>query len=241
MNAFSSLTAQCAQCHDHKRDPVTMTDYYRLQAVFAALDRAERPFDDNPELASERAALQAEVAALEAAAADPVTTDDRGSVGHRLESARARLEALPPPQLVYAGTVHYGEGNFLGRGHVGGQPRPVHLLDRGDVRSPGEEVEPGALASSPRSRRASSCRPDHAEGDRRVALAAGSPTRTTRSPGARSSTACGIYHFGSGHRRYAERLRAHGAAADAPGVARLARRRIPRRGPIDQGPAPPDL
>ncbi|MDZ4286998.1 MAG: DUF1553 domain-containing protein [Prosthecobacter sp.] len=38
---FCSLTAQCAQCHNHKFDPITQQDYYRLQAVFAAVDRTE--------------------------------------------------------------------------------------------------------------------------------------------------------------------------------------------------------
>jgi hypothetical protein len=44
-NTFCSLTVQCARCHDHKFDPVTQQDYYGLQAIFAALDRAERPYD----------------------------------------------------------------------------------------------------------------------------------------------------------------------------------------------------
>ena len=45
MNTFASVTAQCARCHDHKFDPVTQEDYYSLQAVFAAVDRADRPID----------------------------------------------------------------------------------------------------------------------------------------------------------------------------------------------------
>src|ERR1043166_8160602 len=45
LNAFTSLTVQCARCHDHKFDPVTQEDYYSLQAVFAALDRADRSYD----------------------------------------------------------------------------------------------------------------------------------------------------------------------------------------------------
>ncbi len=57
MNAFCSLTVQCAQCHDHKRDPVTMKDYYALQSVFAALDRADRPYDESPEVAAKRGEL----------------------------------------------------------------------------------------------------------------------------------------------------------------------------------------
>ena len=33
-NAFLGLTMQCAQCHNHKTDPITTRDYYRLQAYF---------------------------------------------------------------------------------------------------------------------------------------------------------------------------------------------------------------
>ncbi|HEY7115751.1 MAG TPA: PSD1 and planctomycete cytochrome C domain-containing protein [Tepidisphaeraceae bacterium] len=43
LNTFVSLTAQCARCHNHKFDPITQEDYYSLQAVFAGIDRADRP------------------------------------------------------------------------------------------------------------------------------------------------------------------------------------------------------
>ena len=33
-SAFLGLTVQCAQCHDHRYDPVPQSDYYRLRAVF---------------------------------------------------------------------------------------------------------------------------------------------------------------------------------------------------------------
>lgn len=54
MNTFCSLTVQCARCHDHKLDPVTMDEYYSLQAVFASIDRADRSFDASPEIAAKR-------------------------------------------------------------------------------------------------------------------------------------------------------------------------------------------
>jgi len=57
MNAFCSLTVQCAQCHDHKIDPVSMENYYSLQAVFAALDRADREYDLDPVVAEKRKTL----------------------------------------------------------------------------------------------------------------------------------------------------------------------------------------
>ena len=47
-NAFESTTVQCAQCHHHKFDPIRMEDYYRLHAVFAAVDRADRVYAGLP-------------------------------------------------------------------------------------------------------------------------------------------------------------------------------------------------
>lgn len=44
MQTFSSLTASCAQCHNHKFDPISQEDYYSLQAVFAALDRTDKKY-----------------------------------------------------------------------------------------------------------------------------------------------------------------------------------------------------
>ena len=37
--AFLGLTVGCARCHDHKFDPIRQSDYYRLQAFFAATAR----------------------------------------------------------------------------------------------------------------------------------------------------------------------------------------------------------
>ncbi len=39
---FLGLTMRCARCHDHKFDPLPTRDYYRLQAVFATTQFAER-------------------------------------------------------------------------------------------------------------------------------------------------------------------------------------------------------
>ncbi|MDF1858966.1 MAG: DUF1553 domain-containing protein [Verrucomicrobiales bacterium] len=83
-NVFQSSTVQCAQCHHHKFDPVRMEDYYRLHAVFAAVDRADRVYDGLPledqkrkeellsqinRLKQEQAALTTEVTRLIAAKA----------------------------------------------------------------------------------------------------------------------------------------------------------------------------
>lgn len=65
-NTFMSATVQCAQCHDHKFDPVSMKDYYRLHAVFSAVDRADRVYDLDPTIIEKRARLEAQIARLTA-------------------------------------------------------------------------------------------------------------------------------------------------------------------------------
>ena len=138
INTFVSLTIQCAQCHNHKFDPITQEDYYRLQAVFAALDRADRPYHNNIAAAYKS----------------------------------AEMAKVQPAGLVYAGTVHNGGGAaFRGTGPDGGKPRPIFVLRRGDIRTPGQEVGPSALnllADLPGRFELSA---GHTEGDRRAALA----------------------------------------------------------------------
>lgn len=56
MSTFCSMTAHCARCHDHKFDPIPQKDYYRLQAVFAGVERGDRPVDP-PESHKLRVAL----------------------------------------------------------------------------------------------------------------------------------------------------------------------------------------
>jgi hypothetical protein len=41
-SAFLGLTIGCARCHDHKYDPISQRDYFRLQALFAASEPVDR-------------------------------------------------------------------------------------------------------------------------------------------------------------------------------------------------------
>ncbi len=66
-STFLSMTVHCARCHDHKFDPIAQRDYYRLQAVFAGVDRGDRPYYD-PERSRERANVAREYEA----AASPI-------------------------------------------------------------------------------------------------------------------------------------------------------------------------
>lgn len=47
-SVFLGMTTGCAQCHDHKYDPIPTKDYYRLQAFFAGTATADLPvaFDE---------------------------------------------------------------------------------------------------------------------------------------------------------------------------------------------------
>ena len=65
MSTFVSTTVHCARCHNHKFDPILQTEYYNLQAVFAGVDRADRPYDLDPKTNAVRQAALRKKAAIE--------------------------------------------------------------------------------------------------------------------------------------------------------------------------------
>ena len=65
-NTFLSMTVQCAQCHNHKFDPILQTDYYGMQAVFSALDRADKPYHADAAIASQFESLKEKIKVQEA-------------------------------------------------------------------------------------------------------------------------------------------------------------------------------
>jgi hypothetical protein len=154
IGTFMSLTVQCAQCHDHKFDPITQADYYQLQAVFAAVDRTELRYDFDAAVTRRRKELMTR-AALD------------------LFGALADFAKLPPPHVVYVGAVHFGRDTFVGTGPSGGKPRTIHILKRGDVTKPVAEIGPGAIAAvtTAAGLPAFDLPPGHREGERRAALA----------------------------------------------------------------------
>src|SRR5262245_4284650 len=54
MSTFASTTVHCARCHNHKFDPIKQDEYYALQAVFAATDKANRAYDADSRVAARR-------------------------------------------------------------------------------------------------------------------------------------------------------------------------------------------
>ncbi|MAT15388.1 MAG: hypothetical protein CMJ46_08975 [Planctomyces sp.] len=98
MNTFVSTTVQCGRCHDHKFDPVSMEDYYSLQAVFAALDRADREYDADPEIAEQRRAYSEAISTLEQqlAALRQTAMEQAGPELKQVRESLAELETTLP-------------------------------------------------------------------------------------------------------------------------------------------------
>ncbi len=99
LNAFCSVTVQCARCHNHKFDPITQENYYGLQAVFAAVDRADRPYDDDPQVAQQRQHLSSRLRQL---TADRATLDRelRDAAGPRLGELNQLIAKLEEAQTI---------------------------------------------------------------------------------------------------------------------------------------------
>ena len=102
MSTFTSMTVHCARCHDHKFDPIPQKDYYRLQAVFAGVERGDRAYDD-ASTRTRRARIDQRVVAARAlrdqsiqAIADPVL--------------RNELQALLAPKQAASPTNGYHSG-----------------------------------------------------------------------------------------------------------------------------------
>jgi hypothetical protein len=88
-----------------------------------------------------------------------------------LAVAERDLQSLPAQQVVYAGTVHHGSGAFVGTGASGGKPREIRILQRGELKMPGELVQPGTLPLVAGVDWKFALDPGHTEGQRRIALA----------------------------------------------------------------------
>ena len=107
IGTFMGLTVHCAQCHNHKFDPISHDDYYRLQAVFSAIDRTDKSYDADPKIAAKRAELEAK----KKAATGKITTmeaDARKKAGPELATLERQIaeatkpaNAPKPPEFGY--------------------------------------------------------------------------------------------------------------------------------------------
>jgi hypothetical protein len=93
IQTFTSMTVQCARCHDHKFDPITQQDYFSLQAVFAAIGRNDRPYDIDAPTAKQRLALAKSKFELEEQERG-IQNAIRDSVADQLATVDAQIQSL---------------------------------------------------------------------------------------------------------------------------------------------------
>lgn len=63
--AFLGLTLGCARCHNHKFDPVSQTDYYSLQAIFAGVNHSDRSLPQSNEELQQVRSLEEQISQVE--------------------------------------------------------------------------------------------------------------------------------------------------------------------------------
>src|SRR5581483_3342974 len=84
---------QCAQCHNHKYDPVSQQEYYRLFAFFNNCDEPTAPVE-TPDVAAKRAAAQRVIDAKLAALPDAFPLDPEADPADARPEADRRREYL---------------------------------------------------------------------------------------------------------------------------------------------------
>jgi mono/diheme cytochrome c family protein len=156
------------------------------------------PGQASPAGAVDVARLREQRQALLARVVDAATRQESEEVARETAKVRQELGKLPPPRLVYAGTVHSGGGAFTGTGPDGGRPRPIHILSRGNVQKPGREVGPGALSLFPDLPGRFDLNRDRPEGERRAALARWLTDRSNPLTWRSIVNRVWLYHFGRG-------------------------------------------
>jgi Protein of unknown function (DUF1553)/Protein of unknown function (DUF1549) len=90
--AFLGLSVGCARCHDHKFDPIPISDYYRMAATFTTAIRCEKQLDLEPEEnAKRREAWRTKLVELDANLQTYTSTDlpKHFNTWLRAESGRA--------------------------------------------------------------------------------------------------------------------------------------------------------
>jgi hypothetical protein len=133
--ALLGVTLACARCHDHKFDPIRQSDYYRIQAYFAATHEN----DVSKATPEEQAAWKAKAEPIEREMKqineemkklrgkdNPATIDQKQALMKKLEKLQ---EDMPEPLPALHSVANMAD-----------KKSPIHLLSRGDYHAKGQSV-----------------------------------------------------------------------------------------------------
>jgi hypothetical protein len=133
-SAFLGLTVGCARCHNHKFDPISQKDYYRLQAYLAGTQENDIllvPPEQKKDWEEKTKAFNGELRKLRQAA-DQAEGEARTKLTEEIEA----LENKMPPYPATIPSVHNDPA----------QRTEIHVLQRGDWEKKGELVAPRPLS-----------------------------------------------------------------------------------------------
>jgi hypothetical protein len=88
-----AMTLRCARCHDHKLDPISTRDYYRLYGIFAS---TKYPYAGSEDFYLYKLSRKGFVPLVPSAEAAPLVKDYESELA-RLRAGMARLEGSDPP------------------------------------------------------------------------------------------------------------------------------------------------
>ncbi|MFK7850395.1 MAG: PSD1 and planctomycete cytochrome C domain-containing protein [Akkermansiaceae bacterium] len=154
--AFMGLTVQCAQCHDHKYDPISQKDFYSLSAFFNNIDAApetggrernglQAPFVSfaNPEQKAKLADFDKEIAKLDG----DVKVANKAVADEKDPTKKEALDVAAKELVSKLGSLKKQRSNFdtsIPKAMVMKERteiRPTHVMNRGQYDDPGELVE----------------------------------------------------------------------------------------------------
>ncbi len=118
------LTFGCAQCHDHKYDPVSQKDYYRLYAFFDSCDEPTLTIGGDPELDAKVNELTAKV--------EKLNQEGKVEDAKKVRAEIKKLQGKIPSTLILRERK---------------KPRETYIQIRGDFLRKGEIVTPGFAVS----------------------------------------------------------------------------------------------
>ncbi len=138
-SAFLGLTMSCCQCHDHKYDPLSQADHYRLRAFFAGVQRRD---DLVIELPAEREAIETHNAALDRECAP--LKEEQSKLDKEKESDKPQYDELQAKISEIEGRRRHLQVTMGATDRT--DPPATHVFYQGDFHSPREEVAPGFVS-----------------------------------------------------------------------------------------------